>query len=143
VKLAAGALVFQLVAWLRVSERLPVAPVMHEEGDMRMQETERRTDITPAEAYRARGRARLVDVREAHELASDGFIPGIEHVPLANVGANARTWDRDQEVILVCRSGARSGRAADLLVSMGFRHVRNLTGGMLAYRAAGLPVDRS
>lgn len=97
-------------------------------------------DITPEAAYRARGRARLIDVREAGELALDGFIPGAEHLPLDAVEAEARAWDPGAALVLVCRSGARSGRAASALAAMGFRSVMNLAGGMLAYTAAGLPV---
>lgn len=100
-------------------------------------------DVTPEVAYRARGKARLIDVREAGELAFDGYIPGVEHVPLAAVEAQARTWNKDDELVLVCRSGARSGRAAAALAALGFCRVMNLAGGMLAYTAAGLPVARS
>jgi rhodanese-related sulfurtransferase len=100
-------------------------------------------EISPGDAYRARGKSRLIDVREPGELALDGFIPGVEHVPLATVEAQARGWDKDDELVMVCRSGARSGRAAAALAAMGFRNVMNMAGGMLAYRAAGLPVTRS
>lgn len=100
-------------------------------------------DISPADAYRARGRARLVDVREAGELALDGYIPGAEHVPLGALLAAAHAWDRAAPLVLVCRSGNRSGRAAGALAAMGFGDVMNLAGGMLAYVAAGLPVTRT
>jgi rhodanese-related sulfurtransferase len=100
-------------------------------------------EITPEAAYESRGQARLVDVREASELAAEGFIPGAEHVPLAAVDARACDWNRDQQIILICRSGGRSGRAADLLLRRGFRQVLNMTGGMIAYTRAGLPVARS
>jgi len=99
-------------------------------------------DITPQAAQGMRGTARLIDVREANELASDGFIAGVEHVPLATVEAAARTWNKDDQLVIVCRSGARSGRAAAALVGMGFHNVMNMAGGMLAYTAAGLPVAR-
>jgi rhodanese-related sulfurtransferase len=100
-------------------------------------------EIVPERAYRARGAARLVDVREAAELARDGFIPGVEHVPLATVEARARMWNKDDDLVIVCRSGARSARAAAVLAAMGFRRVMNMTGGMLAYTTAGLPVAHS
>jgi rhodanese-related sulfurtransferase len=100
-------------------------------------------EISPDDAYRARGKARLIDVREAGELTLDGYIPGVEHVPLDTLEAQARTWDQDDELVLICRSGARSGRAAAALAAMGFRRVMNMTGGIVAYRAAGLPVVRS
>jgi rhodanese-related sulfurtransferase len=97
-------------------------------------------EISPEAAYRARGTARLVDVREAGELLRDGFIPGAEHVPLTTVEAAARTWSKDCALVVICRSGARSSRAAAALAAMGFHRVWNMTGGMLAYTAAGLPV---
>jgi rhodanese-related sulfurtransferase len=99
-------------------------------------------EITPGAAYRARGKARVVDLREAGELRLEGFMPGVEHVPLAALEAEARAWDPEGELVLVCRSGNRSRRAAAALVAMGFRNVLNMTGGMLAYAAAGLPVTR-
>ena len=64
-------------------------------------------------------------------------------MPLGLVEQAARSWDKEQEVVLVCRSGARSGRAAALLASMGFRHIMNMVGGMLAWSAAQLPVERT
>lgn len=99
-------------------------------------------DITPAEALAARGRARLIDVRETAELAADGFIEGIEHVPLGRIADVARRWKTDDELVVVCRSGNRSAAAASALCSMGFHRVSNMAGGMLAYKAAGLPVHR-
>jgi len=99
-------------------------------------------DISPEVAQRARGKARLVDVREASELAADGFMPGSEHAPLGALEAHATGWNKDEDIILICRSGNRSGRAAEILVRGGFRRVMNMTGGMLAYTATGLPVAR-
>ena len=100
-------------------------------------------EISPEAAYRDRGKTRLIDVREAGELALEGFIPGAEHVPLATVEAQARAWNKDDALVMICRSGGRSGRAAAALAAQGFRHVMNMAGGMVAYRAAGLPVARS
>lgn len=100
-------------------------------------------DISVQAAHRALGKARFVDVRETVELAADGFIPGVEHVPMGNVETRARSWDKDQDIVLICRSGNRSGRVAEALVRRGFKKVMNMTGGMLAYTAAGLPVARS
>jgi rhodanese-related sulfurtransferase len=99
-------------------------------------------EIPPDAAFRARDKARVIDVREAGERRLDGFMPGAEHVPLASLEAEARVWDRGAELVLVCRSGNRSRRAAAALAAMGFRNVLNMTGGMLAYAAAGLPVAR-
>lgn len=99
-------------------------------------------EITPASALAARGKARLIDVRETSELAVDGYIEGVEHVPLARVAEAARRWSVDDELVIVCRSGARSATAASALCAMGFPRVSNMAGGMLAYKAAGLPIYR-
>jgi rhodanese-related sulfurtransferase len=100
-------------------------------------------DITPEVAFRARTRARLIDVRELAERANDGFIAGSEHVPLAEIEAACSGWRRDDELVLICRSGGRSARAAGALSAIGFARVSNMAGGMLAYAAAGLPVTRA
>jgi rhodanese-related sulfurtransferase len=100
-------------------------------------------DITPANALAARGKARLIDVRETSELAADGYIEGVEHVPLGRVAEAARRWSSDDELVIVCRSGARSAAAASALCAMGFHRVSNMVGGMIAYKAAGLPVHRA
>jgi rhodanese-related sulfurtransferase len=101
-------------------------------------------EVNPAAAYELRGAVRIIDVREPDEFTGDlGHIPGAELVPLATVERAAVTWDRNVAIVVVCRSGGRSGRAGQALVAAGFRRVMNMTGGMLAYRAAGLPVARS
>lgn len=100
-------------------------------------------DISPEATHAARGHVHLVDVREPHEFTGElGHIPGAELVPMATVMAAARDWDKDDALILICRSGARSGRAAEALVAAGFRRVMNMAGGMLAYHSQGLPVER-
>lgn len=100
-------------------------------------------DVSPAQLDAARGAVRIVDVREPAELVGElGRIPGAESAPLATVAARAAEWPRDEDIVLVCQSGRRSARAAEVLVAAGFRRVMNLAGGMLAYRAAGLPAER-
>ncbi|MBZ0234965.1 MAG: rhodanese-like domain-containing protein [Deltaproteobacteria bacterium] len=100
-------------------------------------------DVTPSAAFAARSDARVVDVREPDEFVGElGHIPGSELVPLATIGSAASAWDRNKPLLLVCRSGARSGRAAQALAGAGFQRVMNLAGGMIAYNAAGLPVER-
>lgn len=101
-------------------------------------------DVTPLDVYAGPpGGPRLVDVREAHELDGElGHIRGVEHVPLATVAQAAAAWDREAEIVVICRSGGRSARAAEQLAALGFRRVFNMAGGMLAWNAAGLPVER-
>lgn len=107
--------------------------------------------IARAEGYRdvdvgalaAAGPAWRVDVREPSEFDGLlGHLEGARLVPLATVTDVAASWPRDWDVLLVCRSGARSGKAAERLVGLGFTRVMNLRGGMLAWNAAELPVVR-
>jgi rhodanese-related sulfurtransferase len=100
-------------------------------------------EIDPVRVAQAGGTVRVVDVREPTEFAGDlGHAPGAEMVPLATIETAAGTWDKDQEIVLVCRSGARSARAATLLALMGFRRPMNMVGGMIAWNEARLAVER-
>lgn len=87
--------------------------------------------------------ARIVDVREAEELQAEGWIEGIEAVPLASLEEAALGWSPREPVVLVCRSGRRSARGVQLLERMGFDRVASMTGGMLAWRLEGLPLIRA
>ena len=101
-------------------------------------------NVSPADALSERATARVIDVREPDEFRGElGHIPGSELVPLATISTVAASWDRAAPLVLVCRSGGRSRRAAEALVGAGFERIANLEGGMIAYNAAGLPVERS
>lgn len=100
-------------------------------------------DVDVGAVARVRDPARLVDVREPSEREGIlGHIAGVESVPLRTVEEACASWPRDAALVMVCRSGARSGRAAAQLVRQGFTRVMNLRGGMLAWNEAGLPVVR-
>ena len=100
-------------------------------------------DLTVAEAQARLGSARFIDVREGNELVGElGHIAGIEHVPLGTLPDAAATWPRDPTLVIVCRSGNRSGKATRTLMDAGFRDVFNLGGGMIAWNASNLPVTR-
>lgn len=100
-------------------------------------------DVSPADVAARRGDARIVDVRQPAEFTGElGHVPGAELVPLGTLPDAARGWDREAPIVLVCRSGARSSSGAAQLVAAGFRRVMNLAGGMMAYNAHGLPIER-
>lgn len=83
---------------------------------------------------------RLIDVREPDEYTGPlGHLPGAELVPLNTVVAAAAAWDREAPILLICRSGGRSARAATALSGLGFKNLFNLVGGMLAWDADQLP----
>lgn len=85
----------------------------------------------------------LIDVREPHEFVGElGHVPGATLVPLATVPAQSVTWDKSRTYITICRSGGRSGQAAQALSRLGFSRVINLVGGMLAWNQAGLKTEK-
>jgi rhodanese-related sulfurtransferase len=80
----------------------------------------------------------LVDVREPFEVAA-GTLPGFVNIPLGELAARVGELDPSRRVLVLCRSGNRSGHAAHWLAGQGFVDVVNLTGGMVAVdRAARL-----
>jgi len=75
---------------------------------------------------------RLIDVREPHELEIS-HLKGAELFPLGTLAARLSELDSAQEMVVFCKSGTRSRRALELLVSAGFRKVKNLKGGINAW----------
>jgi rhodanese-related sulfurtransferase len=77
----------------------------------------------------------IIDVREPHENAE--FTIGGTLIPLGKIQMmQTEELDdlKDQEIILYCRSGNRSGQACMFLDAMGFKKTKNLIGGMLAWK---------
>lgn len=75
--------------------------------------------------------AQLIDVREPDEVAG-GTLAGARNIPLGELPDRLSEVDPARRVVLLCRSGNRSGAAAEFLTEKGFDDVVNLTGGMLA-----------
>ena len=77
----------------------------------------------------------MIDVRNPHEWDQQ-HLEGVEKISLPSLPAKINDladW-KDKEVVMICRSGGRSGQATQFLAQQGFSNVRNLTGGMLAWR---------
>ncbi|MDP3275600.1 MAG: MBL fold metallo-hydrolase [Deltaproteobacteria bacterium] len=82
---------------------------------------------------------RLIDVRERDEFDGPlGHLDGSELVPLATLAKAALPWDRAQPMVVVCRSGGRSAKAARTLLDLGFTRVASMAGGMSAVQSVGL-----
>ena len=79
----------------------------------------------------------VIDVREPREY-QHGHIPQAQLIPLPTLLAAPPDLPRDRPVVLVCRGGRRSTRAAALLGGNGNAQIAVLEGGMLAWEAAGL-----
>lgn len=84
----------------------------------------------------------LVDVREPVEHAEE-HITGARLIPLSQLEKRAAEIDKSVPVVVMCRSGKRGGEALKKLQALGITEVRNLEGGILAWKAAGLPVGTS
>jgi molybdopterin/thiamine biosynthesis adenylyltransferase/rhodanese-related sulfurtransferase len=74
----------------------------------------------------------ILDVREPHEYQIC-CLEGATLIPLGQVPARLEELNREHDIVVMCRSGARSGKAAQYLAKQGFPKVRNLTGGILAW----------
>ena len=99
----------------------------------------RTATLTATEAQQALSEgALLLDVREPDEWQT-GHAPQAMHVALGQLEERLAELPVDRLIVTVCRSGRRSAMAANLLSRRGHR-VANLTGGMTAWAAAGLPV---
>jgi hydroxyacylglutathione hydrolase len=99
------------------------------------------TDVSIDEARSILGdkRAAVLDVRRATEFAEGRIVHAI-NIAHTRLASRLDEVPGDRTVIVHCRSGGRSGRACSFLQRRGFE-VMNLKGGMLAWEAAGAPVE--
>jgi rhodanese-related sulfurtransferase len=84
------------------------------------------------------GSAILIDVREPHEHARE-HIEGARLAPLSRFAAEDFTGLHDKTAVFHCHSGGRTSANARLLTSKGFRDAYHLGGGIVSWKAAGLP----
>lgn len=100
--------------------------------------------VATAEAVRLINREKgvLIDVSEPGEYAA-GHAVGARNIPLGSLdGAKELPSNKALPLLLICPSGARAGRAAGLLRKAGYARATAVTGGLAAWREAGLPVDK-
>ena len=99
-------------------------------------------DLTPQEVVRGlqEGRIVLVDVREPNETALERF-PDAVLVPLSAFDPAAIPQPAGRDVVFACRSGRRSVTASLAAQEQGFAYGSHLAGGILAWKAAGLPTE--
>lgn len=104
----------------------------------------RRLDVqTLQERLAADTAPRVLDVRTPAEFET-AHIPGAYNVPLDTLREHRAELRRhlDDDVVLVCRSGARAAQAEEALAGVGLPGLRVLDGGMVAWESAGAPVNR-
>jgi rhodanese-related sulfurtransferase len=97
-------------------------------------------DLTPDEVSKgiAEGRYLLVDVREPNEVAVEAY-PDAAVVPLSSFDPQDIPDPAGKQVVFACRSGKRSVTASLAAQADGLPYDKHLAGGMLAWKAAGLP----
>lgn len=90
-------------------------------------------------------RPHVIDVREPSEFTGElGHIPGSALIPLKRLQYEIehQSLNKDEPIVVVCRSGVRSTTAAAIMTGMGYTRVSNLKGGMLAWHEAGFNAVR-
>ena len=102
--------------------------------------------LSPTDAVQLinREKAVLVDVSETGEFAA-GHIVGAKNIPLGELEAKlvAAVKNKTLPLILVCQTGSRSGRALVIAKKLGYDQAQSLGGGLTAWKAASLPVEKA
>lgn len=91
--------------------------------------------VAKAAELRSAG-AFILDVRELSEWQTV-HIPGATLIPLGELANRLSELPKDQEIVVVCRSGNRSAQGRDILLNAGFTNVTSMAGGMNQWSAAG------
>ena len=94
-------------------------------------------DVTELAELKAKNDAiRVIDIRQPAELQR-GIIPGAEPLPMHTIPLRMDELSRDEKLVMVCHSGARSAQACMFLMQQGYENVFNLRGGMVAWHSNG------
>lgn len=103
------------------------------------------TMVTPAEVAQQIKQPKtapyLLDVRTQEEFA-EGHVPRAANIPVQELETRLAEVPKDRDVVVYCRSGARATRAAALLREKGYTRISEMTGSMMAWDAAKLPVEK-
>ncbi len=100
-------------------------------------------DIDPKEVWEQKSQIALVDVRRPDEFDGElGHVPGAQLMVLDTLPERLEELPKDKTVVFICRSGARSGRAAAFAKENGYPDVFNMKGGMILWNELKLEVER-
>ena len=128
---------WMLISVARVSASLLFWPVIKGAGA---------GGLSPTQAVQLmnRDKAVVVDVCEAEEFAA-GHVVGARNVPLNQLEDKlaALVKNKALPLILVCQTGARSGRALAIAKKLGYEQAQSLAGGLAAWRSANLPLEKA
>lgn len=83
----------------------------------------------------------FIDVRTSEEYAG-GHAPKAANFPLDALEKDLAKLDKDQSVYVICQTGRRSQKGAEILQKAGFKNIYNINGGTSAWESAGYPVEK-
>ncbi len=89
----------------------------------------------------AKNSVQFVDVRTVEEYKS-GHAPKAVNLPLEELENALAKLDKDKPVYVICQTGRRSQKGAEILNQAGFKEVYNVTGGTSAWTSANLPLEK-
>ena len=91
-----------------------------------------------------REKAIVIDVCQPDEFAQ-GHVVGAKNVPLGDLEAKLPqvAKNKSNPVVMVCQVGARSARAAAIAQKLGYENVQSLAGGLKAWQAANMPIEKA
>lgn len=100
-------------------------------------------DVMPQDVWKNHDRLVLFDVRRPDEFTGElGHVQGANLLTLDQLEARLAEVPKDKEVVFICRSGGRSGRATHFARENGYSTVYNMKGGMLLWNELNLPTER-
>jgi sulfur dioxygenase len=100
-------------------------------------------DVEVKDVLESMSKVTLIDVRRPEEYTGElGHIQGAALLTLeSDFVKGIEAYDKNQAIVFVCRSGARSSRAAVYALSQGFKEVYNMSGGMIEWNEKGYPTE--
>jgi rhodanese-related sulfurtransferase len=94
-----------------------------------------------SEAVKKNG-AQFIDVRTVEEYKG-GHAPQAQNLPLDGLEKEIARLDKNKPVYVICQTGKRSQKGAEILQQSGFKEIYNVTGGTSAWTSAGLPTEKA
>jgi rhodanese-related sulfurtransferase len=120
---------------MNLSHAVPAvaASIFAEHGASVLRRDSGQPEVPATWAAKHRDAFRFIDVREPHELSGPLGTAGAENIPLLELLSQAEGMEKRAPLVLICRSGRRSGLVANALEHAGFADVASVEGGMLAW----------
>jgi rhodanese-related sulfurtransferase len=110
-------------------------------SEINLDELPQEVDVQTVYEIQDMDEVHVLDVREQYEY-DEKHIPNVTLLPMSEIQSRLDEIPTDKKVIVTCRSGNRSGQVANFLLQNGFEDVHNMQGGIIAWEAAGFPVER-